>query len=65
MFGWFGFTEFTQHIGTVFGFWPRDLGTINPLIAYRNRTNLADVRFPSAKSHECASDGAIRRSHYR
>ena len=36
-----------------------------PLIAYRNRINLTDVRFLSAKSHECAPDGAIRRSHHR
>jgi len=38
---------------------------LNPLIAYRNQANLTDVRFLSAKTHEFAPDGAIRRSHPR
>ena len=38
---------------------------VYPLIAYRNRTNLTDVRFSSGKRRGFAHEEPIRRSHHR
>ena len=42
---------------------PEDLEKDDPLIAYRTRAILTDVRFASEKSHEFVPGGANRRSH--